>query len=127
MEKSESYQRGEELLRKMAGDEYMKGREERVRLFPDMAELTMGTLYGEIWDRPNLDKRSRSMIMVALAVGIMEIRQNLELHIRGALANGVTKDEILEIIMHTGFYTGFPPAVTAVGIALDIFKKAGLV
>ena len=127
MGKSASYKRGEDLLRKMAGDEYMKSREERVRLFPGMDELIMGTLYGEVWERPNLDKRSRSMIMVALAVGIMEVRQNMELHIRGALANGVTKDEILEIIMHTGFYTGFPQAVAAVGVALDVFKKAGLV
>ena len=78
MEKSASYKRGEDLLRKMAGDEYMKSREERVRLFPDMDELIMGTLYGEVWERPNLDKRSRSMIMVALAVGIMEVRQNMD-------------------------------------------------
>ena len=96
MEKSEKIARGEELLRRMGGDAHMKGREERARLFPDMNELILGTVYGEIWHRPALDKRSRSLCMVAIALGMPENQQNLRLHIRGALTNGLSKEEILK-------------------------------
>ncbi len=127
MEKSESVKRGEELLRKMAGDAYMRDREERAKLLPDMNELIVGNVFGDIWSRPGLDKRSRSLVMVAVAVGMSEIRRNLVLHIRGALVNGLTKEEILEVILHAAFYTGFPRAATAVEAAIDVFKETDIV
>ena len=126
MEKSEQIKRGEELMRKMAGDAYLKGREERTKLFPDMNEFIMGTVYGEIWQRPALDKRSRSVCMVAVAIGMPEAPQNLRLHIRGALENGLTKEEILEIIMHVGLYVGYPKAVASMNIVVEVFKEVGL-
>ena len=127
MHRSENIKRGEELLRKMAGDTYMKSREQRTRLLPDMNDLILGTVYGDIWNRPGLDKRSRSLCMVALALTMPEIKQNLVLHLRGALVNGLTKEEILEVILHAAFYTGFPRAVVALNTAVDVFKGAGLI
>ena len=127
MEKSEKMARGEELMRQMGGDAHMKGREERARLFPDMNELILGTVYGEIWNRPALDKRSRSLCMVAIALGMPEAQQNLRLHIRGALANGLSKEEILEVVLHVAFYAGFPRVVASLGTVFDVFKEAGLV
>jgi len=126
MEKSEKIKRGEELMRKMAGDAYVKSREERVRLFPDMNEFIMGTVYGEIWQRPALDKRSRSLCMVAVAIGMPEAPQNLRLHIRGALENGLTKEEILEVIMHVGLYVGYPKVVASMNTVIEVFKEVGL-
>ena len=127
MNRSENIKRGEELLRKMGGDAHMKNREERMQLLPDMNDLILGTVYGDIWNRPGLDKRSRSLCMVALAVTIPEIKQNLVLHLRGALVNGLSKEEILEVILHAAFYTGFPRAVVALNTAVDVFKEAGLI
>lgn len=127
MEKSEKMARGEELMRRMAGDAYIKSREERAKLFPDMNELILGTVYGEIWNRPALDKRSRSLCMVAVALGMPEAQQNLRLHIRGALANGLSKEEILEVVLHVAFYAGFPRVVASLGTVFDVFKEAGLV
>lgn len=63
--------------------------------------------------------------MVALALTMPEIKQNLVLHLRGALVNGLTKEEILEVILHAAFYTGFPRAVFALNTAADVFKEAG--
>ncbi len=54
MDRSEYIKRGEELLRKMAGDAYMKSREQRTQLLPDMNDLILGTVYGDIWNRPGL-------------------------------------------------------------------------
>ena len=127
MEKSEKMARGEELMRRMAGDAYIKSREERAGLFPDMNEIILGTVYGEIWNRPALDKRSRSLCMVAVALGMPEAQQNLRLHIRGALANGLSKEEILEVVLHVAFYAGFPRVVASLGTVFDVFKEAGLV
>lgn len=127
MEKSEKMARGEELMRQMAGDAYIKSREERAKLFPDMNEIILGTVYGEIWNRPALDKRSRSLCMVAVALGMPEAQQNLRLHIRGALANGLSKEEILEVVLHVAFYAGFPRVVASLGTVFDVFKEAGLV
>ena len=61
MEKSDKIKMGEELMRKTAGDSYLESREERTRLFPDMNDFIMGTVYGEIGQQPALDKRSRSL------------------------------------------------------------------
>lgn len=126
MEQSEKIKRGEELMRKMAGDAYVKSREERARLFPDMNEFIMGTVYGEIWQRPALDMRSRSLCMVSVAIGMPEAQQNLRLHIRGALENGISKEEILEVIMHVGLYVGYPKVVASMNTVIEVFKEVGL-
>lgn len=127
MDKSESIRRGEELLRKMSGDSYMKNRAEKAKLLPALNDLILGTVYGDIWNRPGLDKRSRSLCMISLAIAMPELQHNLTVHLRGALVNGVTKEEIIEVILHVAFYTGFPRAWVALGAALDVFKEAGLI
>ena len=127
MKSRENIKRGEEFLRRMAGDDYMKSREERMQLLPEMNDLILGTVYGDIWNRQNLDKRSRSLCMIAIAVTMPEMKQNLVLHINGGLINGLSKEEILEVILHSAFYTSFPKAVVALGTAVDIFKERDIV
>ena len=127
MDRSENIKRGEELLWKMGGDDHIKSREERMRLLPELNDLILGTVYGDIWNRPGLDKRSRSLCMVAIAATMPEITPNLVLHLKGALVNGLSKEEILEVILHAAFYTGFPRAGVTLNAAFDVFKEAGLV
>lgn len=88
---------------------------------PKLAELTDKVLYEDIWERPDLSKRERSLITVSALIALNRPDQ-LRSHINLALKNGVTKSEISEEITHLAFYTGWPSAVTAVGIAKDVFK-----
>ncbi|HEV8678830.1 MAG TPA: carboxymuconolactone decarboxylase family protein [Stellaceae bacterium] len=89
---------------------------------PKLAEISDTVIYGEIWERPGLSKRDRSLIVVATLIALGRERQ-LEGHLARALANGVTKDEIGEIITHLAFYAGWPAAMTAATIAKDVFEK----
>ncbi len=88
---------------------------------PKLAELTDQVLYGDIWERPELSKRERSLITVSALIALNRPDQ-LRSHMNIALKNGVTKSELAEEITHLAFYTGWPNAVTAVGIAKEVFK-----
>ncbi len=89
---------------------------------PKMAELTDDVLYGDIWERPELSKRDRSLATVSALVAMNRPAQ-LRSHIRLALRNGVTKDEIVETIVHLAFYCGWPNSVTAIQIAKEVFNE----
>jgi 4-carboxymuconolactone decarboxylase len=79
-------------------------------------------LYGDIWERPELPKRDRSLVTVAALIALNRPDQ-LRSHLRIARQNGVTQEELIEAITHLAFYTGWPSAVTAVGIAREVFEK----
>ncbi len=98
------------------------GREAIRGTVPKLAEISDTIIYGEIWERPGLSKRDRSLIVVATLIALGRERQ-LEGHLARALANGVTKEEISEIITHLAFYAGWPAAMTAAQIAKDVFAK----
>src|SRR6266508_276840 len=89
---------------------------------PKLAEISDKIIYGDIWDRPGLKKRDRSLIVVATLIALGRERQ-LVGHLNRALDNGVTKQEISEIITHLDFYAGWPAAMTAAQIAKDVFEK----
>src|SRR5579862_1001041 len=89
---------------------------------PKFIELTDDVLFGDVWERPGLSKRDRSLITCAALVALQRSDQ-LRGHLERALANGVTKDELSEIITHLAFYSGWPTAVTAATIANEIFDK----
>ncbi|HKN67211.1 MAG TPA: carboxymuconolactone decarboxylase family protein [Gemmatimonadaceae bacterium] len=89
---------------------------------PALDELTQGVLFGEVWERPGLSKRDRSLITVATLVALYRTNE-LPFHLKRALENGVTRDELVELITHLAFYAGWPPASTAVGIARDVFAE----
>jgi 4-carboxymuconolactone decarboxylase len=76
-----------------------------------------------VWERPQLSKRDRSLITVA-ALMAMGREAQLEGHMARALQNGVTKDEISEVITHLAFYSGWPTAMTAALVAKDVFENA---
>jgi 4-carboxymuconolactone decarboxylase len=92
---------------------------------PKLAELTADVLFGDVWERPELSKRDRSLMTVAILVATYRTDQ-LRGHIGRALDNGVTKDEISEIITHTAFYGGWPTAANAVRVAKEVFDARGI-
>ena len=89
---------------------------------PKMAELTDSVLYADVWERPQLSKRDRSMVTVAALVALNRPDQ-LRSHLALARQNGVTQEELVEVITHMAFYAGWPNAVTAVGVAKEVFKN----
>jgi len=90
---------------------------------PKLVELTEQVLFGDVWERPGLAKRDRSLITVASLVALNRTEQ-LRFHLEFALENGVTRDEIIELITHLAFYSGWPTAMSAMILAKDVFKPA---
>ena len=87
---------------------------------PALDQLTQQVLFGQVWERPGLSKRDRSLITVATLVANYRTNE-LPFHLKRALENGVTKDELTELITHLAFYAGWPTANTAVEIARKVF------
>jgi 4-carboxymuconolactone decarboxylase len=87
---------------------------------PKLVDLTEQVLFGDVWERPGLCKRDRSLITVATLVALNRTEQ-LRGHLERALKNGVTKDEIVELITHLAFYSGWPTAMSAMMLAKDVF------
>jgi 4-carboxymuconolactone decarboxylase len=98
-------------------------RNEVRQVVPRLIELTETLVYPDIWERPGLSKRDRSLITVAALVAMYRGDQ-LSGHLERALANGVTKEEIGELITHLAFYAGWPTAMTAGRIARKVFDGA---
>jgi 4-carboxymuconolactone decarboxylase len=92
---------------------------------PALGEYTDGVLFGDVWERRQLSKRDRSLITVASLITGYRLNE-LPFHLKFALQNGVTKDELVETITHLAFYAGWPCAATAVGIARKAFEEAGV-
>jgi len=90
---------------------------------PALGEYTEKVLFGDVWKRPGLSPRDRSLITVATLVALYRTNE-LPFHIGRALENGVTKDELSELITHLAFYAGWPTANTAVAVARKVFAEA---
>jgi 4-carboxymuconolactone decarboxylase len=80
-------------------------------LAPEFAKLTRDLLFGDIWERPELSKRDKSLITVTCLVALNRIEQ-VEFHLRKAFENGLTKDELVAAITHIAFYAGWPTAAS---------------
>jgi len=89
---------------------------------PKLSELTDNVLYADVWERPDLSKRDRSLVTVAALIALNRPDQ-LRSHLTRARDNGVTQEELIETITHLAFYSGWPNAVTAVGVAKEVFEK----
>ena len=89
---------------------------------PHLAELSADVLFGDVWERPELSKRDRSLITVASLISLYRTDQ-LRGHIGRALDNGVTKEEIREVITHMAFYAGWPTAANASQVAKEVFDQ----
>lgn len=116
-------EKGIEMLRRMLGEERAKEvRESWAKLSPDFAHYVTDFLAGEIWARPKLDLRTRSLVTVA-ALTALGRPNGLRLNIEMALNNGATRDEILETLLQMAPYAGFPACWEGLVIADEVFRK----
>jgi 4-carboxymuconolactone decarboxylase len=89
---------------------------------PKLVDLTDDLIFGDIWERPQLSKRDRSLITCAALVAMGKTEQ-MNFHFPKAIENGVTKDEIVEMITHLAFYAGWPNAMSAISRAKELLEN----
>jgi 3-oxoadipate enol-lactonase/4-carboxymuconolactone decarboxylase len=122
---SDIYDRGMEVRRAVLGDEHVDRAASRATDFTaDFQDLITRYAWGEIWTRPGLDRRTRSCItLTALVAGGHD--QELAMHVRAALRNGLTPEEIKEVLLQTAIYCGVPAANSAFAIAQEVLADEG--
>ena len=120
---SEQFAKGLEVRREVLGADYVDNSlaraDEFMRAFQ---KITTEYCWGEVWTRPGLDRRTRSMLNLAMLTALNR-GPELRLHLRGALTNGVTRDEIKEILLQTCIYCGIPAGLDAFKAASEVFKE----
>src|SRR3954467_12361451 len=118
-------QAGLATRRKVLGEAYVDAALGKVTPFTaPLQELVTKHAWGNTWQRPGLDLRTRSIVTVAMLVGSGKMHE-LKIHVRGALNNGVTHEELQEIFLHASVYCGFPAAVDAFRSASEVIDKKG--
>jgi 4-carboxymuconolactone decarboxylase len=95
----------------MSDSDVKKATDELKALAPDYAQLTQDVLFGDVWKRPPLAQRDKSLITVTCLVALNRIEQ-VEFHLKKALENGLTKEELVAAITHIAFYAGWPTAAS---------------
>jgi len=112
--------RGMEVRRAVLGDPHVdRSESSKTWLTEDFQDLLTRYAWGEIWTRPGLDRRIRSCITVAMLVALNR-EEELKIHLLGALNNGVTREEIKEILLQTAVYCGIPAANSAFSVAAAV-------
>jgi 4-carboxymuconolactone decarboxylase len=121
----EIYEKGLAIRREVLGADYV---DNAIRTADDfnrpLQDLVTEYCWGAVWGRPGLPKKTRSMLNLAMLTALNRPHE-LKLHIKGALKNGVTREEIMEVLLQTGIYCGVPAAVDAFRTARETFKEAG--
>ena len=116
-------QKGMRVRREVLGDAHVDRAEDaKTALTDEFQDLLTRYAWGEIWARPGLDRRTRSCITVAMLVALNR-SDELALHVRAALTNGVTVDELKEILLQSAIYCGLPAANTAFGVAARVLAE----
>jgi 3-oxoadipate enol-lactonase/4-carboxymuconolactone decarboxylase len=110
------------VRREVLGDEHVEAAVERTsELTADFQDLITRYAWGEIWSRPGLDRRTRSAITLTALVALGRFDE-LPMHLRGALRNGLTEEEIKEVLLQSAIYCGVPAANTAFAVAQDVLE-----
>jgi 4-carboxymuconolactone decarboxylase len=118
-------EKGLATRRAVLGDAYVDGALGKATPFSaPLQELVTRHAWGNTWQRPGIDVRTRSIVTVAMLVALGRMHE-LKVHVRGALNNGVTKEELQEIFLHASVYCGFPAAVDAFRAAGDVVDATG--
>lgn len=120
MTDDDRFERGLKVRREVLGDAYVdKALGGRTAVTAEFQELLTKYAWGEIWTRPGLDRKTRSCITVSLLACLGQ-EQELAAHLRGALNNGLTRDEIKEVLLQTAIYCGIPAANAAFRVAAEV-------
>jgi 4-carboxymuconolactone decarboxylase len=111
---------GMRVRREVLGDAHVdRALASRTAFTEEWQDFLTGYAWGEIWTRPGLDRRTRSCVTVAMLVALGRTEE-LALHLRGALNNGVTKHELFEVLLQSAVYCGVPAANTAFRVAAEV-------
>ncbi|MGE0565038.1 MAG: carboxymuconolactone decarboxylase family protein [Pseudolabrys sp.] len=123
----ELFERGLKLRREVLGAEYVDGSMKNANDFMmAFQHMTTEIAWGYAWGRPTLDRKTRSMLNLAMLTALGKAPE-IKLHVRGAINNGVTVDEIKEVLIHAGAYCGIPAALDAFKAANETLKEMGKV
>lgn len=119
----EKFEKGLEIRRSVLGAEYVdKSIQNATEFNMPMQELVTEYCWGEIWASPGLSKKTRSMLNLAMITALNRPHE-LKLHVRGAVNNGLTKDEIKEVFLQTAIYCGVPAAIDSFRTAKEVFDE----
>jgi 3-oxoadipate enol-lactonase/4-carboxymuconolactone decarboxylase len=126
MTESDPHEQGMRLRRAVLGDDHVDRAVEGTTAFTeDFQDLITRYAWGEIWTRPGLDRRMRSAITIMALVARGHLDE-LALHVRAGLRNGLTPDEIAEVLLHSAVYCGVPAANSAFAVAQRVLREEGL-
>jgi len=119
----ELFDRGLAVRREVLGAEHVdRSIREADDFTREMQELVTQYCWGEVWTRPGLDRRSRSLLNLGMLAALNRPHE-LKLHVRGALNNGVTRDEIKEVFLQAAIYCGVPAALDSFRVAREVFRE----
>jgi 4-carboxymuconolactone decarboxylase len=125
MDERERHRRGMAVRRAVLGRAHVQRARERETAFNrDLQDLITRYAWGEVWTRPGLPRRTRSLLTLGLLVALGR-GDELRLHVRGAVHTGVTRDEIKEVLLHTAIYCGVPAAHAAFHVAEEVLGEMG--
>jgi 4-carboxymuconolactone decarboxylase len=114
---------GEQVRRAVLGDEHVDRATAAATPFTaPFQEYATRTAWGQVWSRPELDRRTRSCVTVAL-LAALRAHDELAMHVKAAIRNGVTAEEIREVLLHTAVYAGAPAANSAFAVAARVLEE----
>lgn len=117
------YEEGLAVRRAVLGTEYVdKSLRSADEFTRPMQELVTEYCWGEIWTRPGLDRRTRSFLNLAMLTALNRPHE-IKLHVRGALNNGLTREELMEVFLQSAIYCGVPAALDAMRVAREVFAE----
>ncbi|MGA7078355.1 MAG: 4-carboxymuconolactone decarboxylase [Terriglobales bacterium] len=123
MDDKKRYEQGMKVRRAVLGDEYVDRAVGRVTDFNrDLQDFITRNAWGEIWTRPGLPRHTRSLLTLAMMVALNR-GDEFRLHVKAAFNNGVTRDQIKEVLLQSAVYCGVPAANSAFHIAADVFRE----
>ena len=123
MDENKRYQQGMKIRRAVLGDEHVDRAVAATTDFNrDFQDFITRSAWGEIWARPGLPRHTRSLLTLAMMVALNR-SEEFRLHVKAAFNNGVTRDQIKEVLLHSAIYCGVPAANSAFHIAADVFKE----
>jgi 4-carboxymuconolactone decarboxylase len=122
-ERDPSFKKGLEMRRSVLGSEYVdKSIAAADDFTEDLQRLVTKYCWGDVWGRPGLDKRTRSFLNLAM-IAALNRPNELKLHIRGALNNGLTREEIREVFLQVAIYCGVPASIDSFRLAREVFEE----
>ena len=123
---SEMFEKGLKTRREVLGAEYVDASIKNADAFTqELQELVTSYCWGDIWNRPGLDRKTRSFLNLAMLTALNRPHE-IKLHVRGAINNGLTKDEIKEVFLQAAIYCGVPATLDSFRVAKEVFKEMGI-